>query len=128
MDELDDILAGIPGGASIPVWQKQAALDAARIPDAAGLWPGDPAYVPTYDPYYAAMLLVGFLQAQGAVTATSSEGTSVTTTGPDWASLLRYLGQSSRIARLVGFFSVVTIPDGLDIRRVPMGGGDVDTD
>ena len=43
-------------------------------------------------------------------------------------SLLRYLGQSSRIARLVGFFSVVTIPDGLDIRRVPMGGGDVDTD
>ena len=68
------------------------------------------------------------LQAQGAVTATSSEGTSVTTTGPDWASLLRYLGQSSRIARLVGFFSIVTIPDGLDIRRVPMGGGDVDTD
>jgi hypothetical protein len=63
MDELNALLANLPGYASLTETQKQNALDGARIPDSFGIWPGEAGYEVTYDVYYAALTLLGFLQA-----------------------------------------------------------------
>ena len=135
MDELNALLAELPGADLVTDAMKIAALQGARIPDAAGRWPGAEDYVDTFDPYFAALGLLGFLRAQPFVRSASSEGTGITVDAPDWNALAAFYRGLSPIARLAGSGPLrkVAIPDLPHVRRVDMSGrwdgyGDVDTD
>lgn len=136
MEELTDLLANLPGAALLTPAMKQAALDGALVPDARNVWPGQDEYVNTYDVYFAALGLIGFLQAQPVVRQSSSEGTSVAVDAPNWAGLTAWYRSMSKIAQVGGngVLRVVPIPEGPHVRRVDMGSGggdgydDVDTD
>lgn len=135
MDELDALLAPLPGYGLLTVTMKQAALDGARIPDSFLLWPGEEGYEPTYDVYFAALNLLGFLMAQPVLRQTSSEGTSVAVDAPNWSALSTYFRSMSPIcaAQGNGVLQRVAIPDVPHVykRNMRYGGeqhGDVDTD
>lgn len=134
MDELNALLVSLPGYALLTDTMKNAALAGALVPDAAGVWPGGAGYVPTYDVYYAAISLIGFLQAQPVVRQSSSEGTSVAVDAPNWDGLLAWYRSMSPICQAMGtsVLNKVLIPDGQHVRRTDMSGGgiygDVDTD
>jgi len=135
MDELNSLLINLPNYGLLTPEMKQRALDGALIPDSAGVWPGRPNYVPTYDVYYAAIGLVGFLQAQPVVRQSSSEGTSVAVDAPNWAGLVSWYSSMSPImgAQPSSFLVAVPIPDGPHVVPTDMSGryddyGDVDTD
>lgn len=141
IDELTDLLAGLPNAASVTQAMKQRALDGARIPDSFGIWPGQDGYENTYDIYFAAFSLIGFLKAQPVVTATSSEGTSVTVQAPDWGALVAYYRSMSPIMQATqqDVLREVPIPGGPHVRPTNMHStdasgrtvpyyGDVDTD
>ena len=134
MGELEALLAGVPGYSSLTVAMKTAALQGARIPDSEGRYPGEEDYVDTYDVYFAALNLLGYLQAQPFISQVSSEGTSTTVQPPDWSALTRYYQSQSPIMRLQGdTLQVVQLPYDDYIRRTDMSGrsgrfGDVDTD
>lgn len=107
-----------------------------RPSDGTEVWPGYPGYVTTYDIYWAAMGLIGFLQAQPVIRQSSSEGTSVAVDAPNWSSLLAYYRSMSRIAAATTagpLLTLVPIPDVPHVYPVNMrdrrGGNDnVDTD
>lgn len=135
MDELSTLLESLPGYSSITVAMKQAALDGARIPDSFGIWPGEEGYETTYDVYFAAINLVGFLQAQPVIRQSSSEGTSVAVDAPDWQALLSYFRSQSPIVGLGGdqVIQRVNIPDPPHVVKLNMNSrdtryGDFDTD
>ncbi|QBZ73202.1 hypothetical protein SEA_THERESITA_9 [Microbacterium phage Theresita] len=135
MDELNALLANLPGYPTLTVEMKQAALNGARIPDSFGLWPGEEGYEPTYDVYFAAINLVGFLQAQPVIRQSSSEGTSILVDKPDWAALLNYFRSQSPIIQKTGNLVLqrVPIPDPPHVVKLDMSGrdsyyGDYDTD
>lgn len=136
VDELNALLFNLPGYGLLTPQQKTDALAGALIPDAAGVWPGNPGYVTTQDAYFAAVSLIGFLMAQPVVRQSSSEGTSVAVDAPNWGALLAYYRSMSPICRVTGngVLQKVLIPEGSHVRRVPMEGvrGDgydnVDTD
>lgn len=135
MDELNALLQGLPGYALLTPAMKQAALDGARIPDSFGIWPGQDGYETTYDVYFAALTLIGFLQAQPFIKSSSSEGTSVSVEKPDWGALAAYYRAMSPICGLQGngVLTRVAIPEGPHVRHTDMSGrgshyGDVDTD
>lgn len=133
--DLDDLLSSLPGFTLLSDAMKQAALDSSRVPDSFGVWPGEEGYKTTYDIYFAAINLVGFLKAQPVVRQTSSEGTSVAVDAPDWSSLLAYYRSMSIIIGATGndVLQIVAIPEVPHIKRVDMsyggdGNDDVDTD
>jgi len=135
LDELDALLENLPNYSLITAGMKQVALDAAQIPDSTGLWPAETGYTETNDIYFAALSLLGFLQAQPVVRQTSSEGTSVAVDAPRWSVLVAHFRSMSPIARSGGndIIQVVTIPDRPYVVRTDMSGrgtsyGDVDTD
>lgn len=135
MYELDELLASLPGYVTLSTNMKQAALSRSLIPDSFGIWPGQDGYETTYDVYYAALSLVGYLQAQPFVRQESSEGTSVSVDAPDWAALIEYFRSQSRIVAATGntVLQKVLIPEGPHVRRVNMKDrdaqyGDVNTD
>lgn len=135
LEELDALLSNLPGFALITPEMKAVALAGAQVPDSAGVWPGEDGYVPTYDVYYAALSLLGFLQAQPVVRQSSSEGTSVAVDAPKWDALASYYRSMSPICGLTGngVLTKVLIPDGPHVRHTDMsyGGADnvnVDTD
>lgn len=135
IDELDSLINTLPGYATLTPEMKQRALDGARVPDQAGVWPGKPDYIPTYDVYYAALNLLGYLQAQPVVRQTSSEGTSLAVDAPDWSGLRSWLRWMSSICGGAGHnvLKVVDIPDTPHVVPTDMSGrdqyyGDVDTD
>ncbi|AVJ51146.1 hypothetical protein FDJ44_gp08 [Microbacterium phage Pikmin] len=135
MDELNSLLSNLPNYALITEDMKQAALEGARIPDEQLRWPGEDGYEATYDVFFAAITLVGFLRAQPFVNSASSEGTSVSVEKPDWDALLAYYRSQSPIVSATGnsVLQRVTIPDVPHVRRTDMSGrwdsnGDVDTD
>lgn len=133
VDDLNELLQGLPGEDLITPAMKDRALAGALIPDSSGVWPGGEGYVPTYDVYFAAYSLIGFLRAQPTVTNANSEGTGVTVTPPDWAALMRYYTGQSPILSGHDVLQVVPIPDPPYIHRTDMRGrdayyGDVDTD
>lgn len=134
MEELEQLLKSLPGYDLVTEGMKHKALQGARIPDADGNMPGDRKYVPTYDAYFAAYGLVGFMQAQPAVTTASSEGTSVTTTGYNWDGLRQWLRANSAICQSTDadVFTVIPIPNTHPVTRTNMHGGgpydDHDTD
>lgn len=135
LGDLEQLICSLPGASILTDTMKQGALDGALIPDANGVWPAEPGYSNTYDVYYAAVTLVGFLKAQPVIRSTSSEGTSVSVDAPDWSSLLAYLRSMSPIiqAQGGGILNIVPIPGGPHVHRTDMSGrwngyGDVDTD
>lgn len=134
MDDLNALLVSLPGYGLLTPAMKQHALNGAAVPDDAGVWPGQPDYVETYDPYFAAISLIGFLQAQPVVRQSSSEGTSVAVDAPNWGGLLAWYRSMSPICQAQGstVLGVIEIPDSPHIRRTDMSGGagygDVDTD
>ncbi|QFP95337.1 hypothetical protein SEA_YUUY_8 [Microbacterium phage YuuY] len=135
MDELDALLSPLPGYGLLTVQMKQRALDGALVPDSFGIWPGEAGYETTYDAYFAALNLLGFLMAQPVLRQTSSEGTSAAVDAPNWSALAAYFRSLSPICAATGndVLNRVAIPDVPHVRKVPMnyGGeqyGDVDTD
>lgn len=135
MEELNKILAGLVGYDMLTPEMKQSALNRSLVPDSAGVWPGRPGYVDSYDVYFAALLLIPILAAQPVVTSASSEGTSASVRATDWGQLAAsYRGLSPIVqATSSSVLNILPIPDVPHVRRVPMndrGGyyGDVDTD
>lgn len=134
IDDLNALLSGLPGYAKLTDQMKQAALNGALVPDASGVWPGQPGYVTTYDVYFAALTLLPFLEAQPVVRSSSSEGTSVSVDAPNWASLRNYYRSMSPVVQATGNgpLTKVLIPEGPHVHRTDMSGtggyGDVDTD
>lgn len=135
IDDLNALLISLPGYGLLTNTMKQNALNGAQLPDSAGVWPGQPDYVPTYDVYFAAMSLIGFLQAQPVVRQASSEGTSTAVDAPSWGGLLAWYRSMSPICNSTGpgVIGFVEIPDGPHVVRTDMDGrwdgyGDVDTD
>jgi hypothetical protein len=137
IDDLNALLVNLPNFSLITDGMKTTALSGALIPDAAHVWPGEAGYVTTYDVYFAAMGLIGFLQAQPVVRQSSSEGTSVAVDAPNWGGLLAYYRGMSQIAQATGngVLTKVLIPDGPHVRRTDMSSGtdggrydNVDTD
>lgn len=135
IDDLNELLQPLPGYAILTDSMKNAALAISLVPDAAGVWPGQPGYVNTYDVYWAAISLVGYLQAQPVVRQSSSEGTSVSVDAPNWAGIISFYKSQSAIMQATGnsVLTVVPIPGGPHVVPTDMSGrcddyGDVDTD
>lgn len=133
MEELETLLVGLPGYSNLSAGQKQAALNGSLIPDADGHWPAHQDYTPTYDVYFAAYSLVGFLRAFPFVTSASSEGTSVAVQAPDWDRLLSYYRGQSIIMSGSDVIQVVNLPGDSHVYPTDMSGryssyGDTDTD
>lgn len=135
MVALDALLTSLPGYSLLTNEMKQKALSTALVPDAAGVWPGKPGYVMTFDPYWAAIGLIGFMQAQPVVRQTSSEGTSVAVDAPNWSGLVAFYRSMSPIASATQagpVLGVIPIPTTPHVRKVHMEVRDhydnVDTD
>lgn len=135
MEELEELLSNLPGYELLTPAMKNRALAGALIPDSSGVWPGHDGYVTTYDVYYAAISLIGFLQAQPVVRQSSSEGTSIAVDAPNWAGLIAWYKSMSPIcgAQPSAVLTRVPIPEGPHVVRTDMRGrdqdyGDVDTD
>lgn len=134
-DELNALLSPLPGFELLSDAMKVSALNLALVPDGLNVWPGQPGYQTTYDVYWAAISLLGFLQAQPVVRQSSSEGTSVAVDAPSWGGLIAFYRSMSRIAQATGSdtLGVITIPQGPHVERTDMSGrwgtdGDLDTD
>ena len=135
MSTLDELLGSLPGYSVLTDVMKETALAGALIPDAQGVWPGAEGYTPTPDYFFAAANLLTFLQAQPLLTSTSSEGTSVTVTAPNWNAIRQYYLSQSPIIRAAGYgvMTRMEIPDMSHTLPVSMDGrrdsyGDIDTD
>lgn len=135
IDDLSSLLANLPNASLISLQMKTDALNSARIPDAAQVWPDDVGYVPTYDIYFAALALLGFLMAQPVVRQSSSEGTSVAVDAPSWSALATYYRSMSPICAAQGgsVLQAVAIPQKSHVYRTDMTGryddnDNVDTD
>lgn len=77
-----------------------AAVDAARVADAAGLAPADPLWSPTYDTDLAVAEVADLLAVRaqiggGIVTQWSSEGTTVQSAPTDWPGIAARFRASS---------------------------------
>lgn len=132
MEELNTILASLSGGANTPDSIKYQALQRSLVPDDEGRLPGSAGYVDTYDVYFAAYLLVDFLSAQPNVTSAGSEGTSISTTAPDWDAARRMFSSMSLIMGMqphLGFILYdnppIIVPTDMTGRGVY---GDINTD
>lgn len=136
LEDLNGLLSPLPGYDILTDQMKQRALDTALIPDGAGVWPGHEGYQTTYDIYWAAISLTGYMQAQPFVKQAASEGTSATVDRPDWAGILNYFRSQSIIASATQagpLLKRVPIPEGPYLIPTDMSGrwddyGDVDTD
>ena len=135
MEDLDALLAPLPGFSLLTTGMKQKALDVSLVPDSFNVWPGQDGYETTYDVYWAALQLLGYLEAQPVVRQSSSEGTSVAVDAPNWAGLRAYYRGASQVAGATGGdgLGVLLIPGGPHVVRTDMSGvggdyGDVDTD
>jgi hypothetical protein len=136
LDDLTALLVSLPNATLLTDQMKLDALAGSLIPDTAQVWPGNSGYVTTYDTYFAAISLIGFLRAQPVVRQSSSEGTSVSVDAPNWAGLISWYRAMSPISQATGsgVLNKVQIPDGPHVyhKNMSFGGGgrydDVDTD
>lgn len=136
VEDLEGLLSPLPGYGVLTPQMKQRALDTALIPDGLGVWPGHEGYQATYDIYWAAISLSGYMMAQPFVKQSGSEGTSVSVDRPDWSSILGYFRSQSVIAQASQsgpILNEVPIPGGPHVVPTDMSGrwggyGDVDTD
>ncbi len=108
-DKLDQMVT-MTASPALSVEDLHAALAASLIPDAAGVWPGQPGYQPTYDLYWAAAetstlrAMRVAMSATQTVTKVTSEGSTfeVEQSAPDWAALSRRWRAMSQIGREIG--------------------------
>lgn len=109
-DKLDQMVT-MTTSPALSVEDLHAALAASLIPDAAGVWPGQPGYQPTYDIYWAAAetsalrAMRAAMSATETVTRVTSEGTTFDVQpapATDWAALERSWRARSRIGRELG--------------------------
>jgi hypothetical protein len=137
LEDLSALLANLPNYTLLTDTMKQDALSGALVPDTNGVWPGQPDYITTYDIYFAAVRLIGFLMAQPVVRQSSSEGTSVAVDAPSWGGLLEYYRSQSPILQATTNGPVLTkvlIPEGPHVYHTDMTGvrggnnDNVDTD
>lgn len=135
LDDLTVLVASLPNASLLTDTMKQAALNLSLVPDALNVWPGQPGYAATYDIYWAAIHLIGFLQAQPVVRQSSSEGTSVSVDAPSWGGLITWYRSMSPIAGAAStdVLRVIPIPGGPHVYHTDMTGRDhgydnVDTD
>lgn len=135
LEDLTALVANLPGASLLTDQMKNDALAGSLVPDSFGVWPNQPGYEATYDVYWAAVGLVGFLAAQPVVRQSSSEGTSIAVDAPSWGGLVAYYRSMSRIALATAgsVLGVIPIPYTTHIRHVDMNerGSDddnVDTD
>jgi hypothetical protein len=135
IEDLSTLLSSLPGYALLTDPMKNAALATALIPDGDDVWPGQPGYVDTHDVYWAALSMLGFLQAQPFVKQSSSEGTSVSVDAPSWSGLALYYRSMSKIAQATarGPLGLITIPGSPHVYHTDMSGrgdgnDDVNTD
>lgn len=135
LDDLTALLVNLPNYSLLTTQMMNDALLGARIPDSFNVWPGQPGYEATYDVYFAAVSLVGFLQAQPVVRQSSSEGTSVAVDAPNWAGLLAWYRSMSPISQASGgdVLRAIRIPGGphvvhTNMHEVGDGNDNVDTD
>lgn len=138
--DLTELMTNLPNATLISDGQRLAALNVSLIPDELGVWPGQPGYQPSYDIFWAAISLVGFLQAQPSIKHTASEGTQVVLDPPNWGSLVAYYRSMSPIAQKVSrtVLRPVVVPGESHVRKLDMHGhdyydwrtsnGDVNTD
>lgn len=110
MDELDQLLAGLPGVDKLSDSVKRQMLERSLVPDAEGRNPHTEGYIATYDTAYAAWLLVGVLSAFPMVTSAGSEGTSVSMTRPDWEALKRSFAVLSPIMCRQDVLRILRLP------------------
>lgn len=123
METLNSLLSSLPNSELISENMRKDALEASVIPDSEGRLPGSEGYVATYDAYYAAYRLIPFLRAQSMVTATSSEGTSVSVTPPDWSALMSYYQSMSVILSMQhDALHLIHIPDVPHVSKTNMHG------
>lgn len=135
LTELGALLSSLPGYSLLTDDMKNRALEGALIPDADLVWPGEPDYVATYDVYFAAVNLLGFLMAQPVVRQTSSEGTSVAVDAPNWSGLAVWYRSMSPILQATSqdVLQSIVIPHTPHVFRTDMSGrydgnDNVDTD
>jgi len=140
LEDLTGLLASLPNSALLTDKMKQDALAQALVPDSFNVWPGTEGYEPTYDIYWAALSLIGFLQSQPFVKQSSSEGTSVTVDAPNWGGLAAYYRSMSQVAQATSapVLRSVAIPGGPHVDHTDMSDydgmgrvrkdGNVDTD
>lgn len=114
-----EIMAGL--GVELPD-QLVADVEArSLVPDAMGRVPGERGYERTVDHYFAAYLAIPYASAQSVVTVASSEGTSVSTSPPDWRAFARFLRPLSPLllAQGAGPLSAVELDYGRK-KKLPM--------
>jgi len=136
LTDLNALLSPLPGYALLTDTMKTTALSRSLVPDVNGVWPNQPNYIPTFDIYWAAISLIGFLQAQPVIRQTSSEGTSVAVDAPNWSGLVAYYRSMSVIAGATSsgpLLVPIDIPEGPHVHPTDMSGRgddnvDVDTD
>lgn len=122
MDELNQLLAGLPGVDKLSDSVKQQMLEQSLVPDTEGRDPYTEGYTKTYDTAYAAWLLVGVLSAFPMVTSAGSEGTSVSMTRPDWEALKRSFAVLSPIMARQDTLRVLRLPPDPYVRHRNMLG------
>lgn len=132
MQELKELLSAAPGIDKVPETVLIKALAKSLVPDEDGNFPGADDYTSTYDVYFAALYVVGWLRALPQVTAAGSEGTNITTTPFDWDSLAEHFRSMSDIASLSDGFTIIPVHASNPLVRVNMRDGgyfdDRDTD
>lgn len=130
IQDLTDLVSNLPNAALLTDSMKQSALNGSLVPDSFGVWPGQDGYEATYDIYFAAVSLIGFLQAQPVLRQSSSEGTSVAIDAPNWAGLVAWYRSMSPIAQATraDVIGIIPIPGGPHVYHTDMrnGGGDYD--
>lgn len=122
LEDLTALVANLPNSSLLNDTMKNRALAGALMPDVNKVWPGNDAYINTYDIYYAAISLIGFLQAQPVVRQSSSEGTSVAVDAPQWDGLITWYKSMSPIFQATGIsvLGFIEIPDGDHVHRTNM--------
>lgn len=135
LEDLTALVVNLPNASLLNDSMKNGALANALIPDALGVWPGQPGYTATYDVYWAAIGIISFLQAQPVVRQSSSEGTSVSVDAPNWAGLIAWYRSMSLVAGATKetVLGTVAIPSTHHVYRTDMtgrfdGNDNVDTD
>lgn len=93
------------------------AIDQAVMPDTTGRLPSNPAWEPTYCPYWAASVLVGWIsirqEAQGAITKFTAEGATFERALPNFGLIAAQLREQSPIMHYIGSRSpAIPLPSG----------------
>lgn len=135
LDHLRELLGSVEVAATLTDAQLTGALQGSVMPtivtdpltgNVTVLYPSDVDYTPTYDYHFAAYNLIDLMASQPVVTNASSEGSSITTSAPNWDALRSYYRAGSFILGYnASAFDVIDIPTQRRVTRNNMN--DMDT-